>query len=78
MKHLFLVLSAFFLNVEVVAPECVSGGAATFADKFAAVMLLPVCIGVAFFAMHAALTFHKAVVLGRTKKLVRRGGTREG
>ena len=72
LKNIFLVLSALYLNVEIVAPECLPPvGNADFKDKFTTVMLLPIFIGGAFLSFHAALTFWKSVVLGRSKKLNR-------
>ena len=71
-KQLFLVLSAFNLNVEIVAPECIAPlGSVTWTAKFTTVMLLPIFIAVSFLTLHAGLTFYKGVVLGRSKNLTR-------
>lgn len=52
---------------EVVTPECLAPDL-SFKEKFAAIMLLPVCIGVAFLAVHFALVVYKSLVLKRARK----------
>ena len=61
---LFHILSAFNLNLEIVAPECLVPNVG-FIQKFSAVMLLPVFIGGFFAALHFGLVAYKAVVLRR-------------
>jgi hypothetical protein len=67
-KELFNILSAFNLNIEIVAPECLSANV-TFTQKFAAVMLLPIILGMCFLVFHVGTVAWKFVVLGRRKKL---------
>lgn len=43
MKELFRILSAFNLNIEIVAPECAFAGI-TYSNKFGAIMALPVAV----------------------------------
>ena len=57
-------MSAFNLNIEVVAPECVDPDV-TFQQKFAAVLLLPITVAVFFGATHFASLAWKYCVLQR-------------
>ena len=46
-RELLHILSAFNLNIEIVAPECLVPSV-SFTQKFAAVMLIPVVVGIIF------------------------------
>jgi hypothetical protein len=68
-SQLSLVLSAFYLNVEIVAPECISinNGGSLFTQKFAAVLLLPIATVAAFGVFHLGFMLFKIMTL-RPKK----------
>ena len=69
--QLLLVLSAFNLNIEIVAPECVAPHA-TFADKFAAVLLVPLALAGAFLAVHGSAVAYKLWAVGRARSQLHR------
>jgi len=73
-KELFHILSAFNLNIEIVAPECIVPDV-SFKQKWIFVMLLPVCLGALFVVVHLAMLFYKAVVKGRRGNLSNHSGT---
>ena len=65
-KSLFQILSAFNLNIEIVAPECLVPNV-SFVQKFAAVLLLPVFVGGFMVVLSTALVFSK-LAKGRGRK----------
>jgi hypothetical protein len=74
-KDLFRILSAFNLNIELIAPECAIP-TVTFAQKWQAVMLLPVATAVVLMLIHS-VTIVQDVIKGRRVKLfeVESGGS---
>jgi hypothetical protein len=67
-KELLHVLSAFNLNIEIVAPECLIPDV-SYKQKFWFIMLLPLSIGSLFGLFYYSLYWYKALVLGQPKKL---------
>jgi hypothetical protein len=63
-------LSAFNLNIEIVAPECTVPGI-TFVQKFSAVMLLPLVVAALFGSLHVGTLAYKKLVLRRKGQLNR-------
>ena len=74
MTSLLVVLSAFNLDVELLAPECLVDPSAaapvTFTQKYTATLLLPVVLALAVLLAHAAAVGVK-YARGRTKQLHR-------
>jgi len=66
-KELLHVLSAFNLNIEIVAPECLIPNV-SYQQKFWFIMLLPLCVGMLLLTLFFALAFNKAFIKGREKK----------
>ena len=66
----FHVLSAFNLNVEIVAPECFMPGV-SFTSKFAGIVLLPVTVMAVFLAVHFGVVAYKSLIKGRRRDLNR-------
>jgi len=73
-KELFHILSAFNLNLEIVAPECLVPDV-SFQQKWTFVMLLPVCLGALFALVHLGMLGYKVLVKGRRKNLSNHSGT---
>ena len=69
-QQLLLVLSAFNVNVEIVAPECYLPGT-TFITKFTGIALLPIAMASILFSVHFVLLFTKMVVMGRRSQVMR-------
>ncbi len=68
-KELLHVLSAFNLNIEIVAPECLIPDV-NYKQKFWFIMLLPLSVGGLFGFMYLVLLAYKAVILGQDKKRI--------
>ena len=66
-KELLHVLSAFNLNIEIVAPECIVPDL-SYKAKFWFIMLLPLSVGSLFLVIFASMAAYKAFVLGAAKK----------
>ena len=66
-KELFHVLSAFNLNIEIVAPECLIPDV-SYKQKFWFIMILPLCISAIFAINYVVILAYKAVILGQEKK----------
>ena len=66
---LLYVLSAFNLNVELLAPECVVLGV-SFSQKYIATLLLPLVLAALLVAVHFGSVALK-LVRGRTKQMHR-------
>ena len=67
-RELFYVFSASYLDIEIVAPECLEGlnGAnVTFKNKFYSILWLPVGIAAALLAVHTAIVFANIVTRGK-------------
>ena len=64
-RGLFYVFSAFYLNVEIIAPECTVGGPVSFNAKFFFVMFLPLGFALLLGAVAFATWFVKLAVLKR-------------
>lgn len=67
---LFQLLSAFNLNIQIVAPECLVPSV-SFTQKFAFIVMLPLVLGFFFVLMHVCSVAYKALILGRRKNLQR-------
>ena len=65
-KSLFNILSAFNLNIEIVAPECLIPNV-SFVQKWAFILCLPVVVGALFAVLYGWFWFWKAVVKGAPK-----------
>jgi hypothetical protein len=61
------VLSAFNLNIEIVAPECIVPGI-SYRQKFWFIMLLPLSVGALLGLVFALVWLHKALVMRQAKK----------
>jgi hypothetical protein len=67
-KELLHILSAFNLNIEIVAPECIVPDL-SYKAKFWFIMLLPLSVGgLLLGGVFSALSLYKACVLGQRKK----------
>jgi len=67
-KELLHILSAFNLNIEIVAPECIVPDL-SYKAKFWFIMLLPLSVGgLLLGGVFTALSLYKALVLGQRKK----------
>ena len=77
MQMLLTILSAFYANVEIVAPECLDP-TATFITKFSGIVLLPVVFAAVLLVVHATLLFSKRVVMGRHNEVNRHAHTLVG
>jgi hypothetical protein len=75
-KALFHILSAFNINVEIVAPDCIIPGL-TFEQKFAFIMLMPICVGLLLLGVFLYLAAWK-VRTSRTAAARRRPGAEAG
>jgi hypothetical protein len=67
-KELFHILSAFNLNIEVVAPECLIPSV-SFKQKWYFIMLLPLSLGTLFILIHIGQLVHGAFIKGRKQGL---------
>ena len=68
-QNLFSVLSAAYLNVEITAPECLSGYETTsFSDKFFSVLWLPVSLFVLLLLTHLVIVAYQMIVNVRSVK----------
>ena len=68
--ELLNILSAFNLNIQIVAPECLVPSV-SFAQKFAFIVTLPAVLGLFFIIMHVCYVAYKAFVMGRRNNLHR-------
>ena len=68
LKELFHILSAFNLNIEIVAPECLMPDLA-YTNKWWFIMALPLGIMSCFLLFHFYYTFYKGAIKGRRKGL---------
>jgi hypothetical protein len=67
-KELLHILSAFNLNIEIVAPECIVPDL-SYKAKFWFIMLLPLSVGgLLLGGVFSAISLYKALVLGQRKK----------
>ncbi len=66
-KKLFEILSAFNLNIEIVAPECIVPDL-SYKAKFYFIMLLPLSVGCLLGLIFVLVWLHKALVMGQAKK----------
>jgi len=67
-KELLHILSAFNLNIEIVAPECIVPDL-SYKAKFWFIMLLPLSVGgLLLGGVFTAISLYKALVLGQRKK----------
>jgi len=67
-RQMFQIMSAFNLNIELTAPECVVPSLA-YQGKWLAFMVLPVIVAVFFGILHVAKLVYKRCVLGHTSNL---------
>ena len=65
--QLFQVLSAFNLNIQIVAPDCIVPNI-TYKQEFWFIMLLPLLVGSVFGLIFLGIFAHKALVMGVAKK----------
>ena len=77
MQTMLTILSAFYANVEIVAPECLDPNA-TFSTKFTGIVLLPIMFAAVLLVVHALLLFSKVVVMGRHNEVNRHANTLVG
>lgn len=80
--QLFNILSAFNLNIQIVAPECLIPSV-SFSQKFAFIVMLPAVLGFFFVIVHFGYVAYKACIMGRRRDLhrnlaVRRAAWRRG
>jgi len=68
-KDLLHILSAFNLNIEIVAPECIVPDV-SYQQKFAAIMVLPVGVISLFALVSMGYSVYKIAALGRRDKTV--------
>jgi hypothetical protein len=68
LRELFHVASAFYLNVDLVAPECTLGPAVAYQQKWAFVLLLPITFGALLALIQGAITLYRLVVMKRRDK----------
>ena len=66
-RGLFYVFSAFYLNQEIIAPEC-TAGPVPFGAKFFFTMFLPVAVAALLAAVSLVFYFFKLVVLRRRRE----------
>jgi hypothetical protein len=66
-KELFHVLSAFNLNIEIVAPECLIPDV-SYKAKFWFIMLLPLSVGGLLALNYVLVLAYKALILGQDKR----------
>jgi hypothetical protein len=66
-KELFHILSAFNLNIEVVAPECLVPDV-TFTNKWYFIMGLPVGVFACFTLAHAATVLYRLVCMRKSRR----------
>lgn len=64
LKQLWNIFSAFNLNIDIVAPECLVPGV-SYVQKWLAFESIPFCVGIAFFIVHGLLLFRKKFILGQ-------------
>jgi hypothetical protein len=67
-KELFHILSAFNLNIEIVAPECIVPDLA-YKSKWSFIMALPLAIAFFFLLITLAQAFSKGVIRGQKVKI---------
>jgi len=60
-KDLFYILSAFNLNLEILAPECFLPEV-TFSNKFAAIISMPILVYLLFSFIHGSLVVYKRFI----------------
>jgi hypothetical protein len=65
--ELFRILSAFNLNIEIVAPECLVPNL-SYRVKFAFIMLLPLAVGSIFLMAYLLMAFSKSCIQGHREK----------
>jgi hypothetical protein len=66
-KEFLHILSAFNLNIEIVAPECVIPDL-SYKAKFYFIMLLPLSVGSLLLFIFVSMFLYKMIVLGQDKK----------
>jgi hypothetical protein len=66
-KELLHILSAFNLNIEIVAPECIIPDL-SYRAKFYFIMLLPLSVGSLLLLIFATMALYKMIILGQDKK----------
>jgi hypothetical protein len=66
-RELLHILSAFNLNIEIVAPECIVPDL-SYKAKFWFIMLLPIFVSSTFIICFLVILFNKAVISGQNKK----------
>jgi len=72
LKELFHVLSAFNLNIEIVAPECIVPNLA-FKQKWSFIMALPIAITFFFALVTGVTASYKAFIKGQRVKFLNQG-----
>jgi len=73
-KDLFHILSAFNLNIEIVAPECVVPDL-QYKQKWGFIMALPVSLTVFFMLVTAVQVFYRSCIKGRKVTLANQGSS---
>ena len=66
-QQLFQVLSAFNLNIEIVAPQCIVPDI-SYKQEFAFIMLLPLFVGSLLGLIFVGIWAYKALIMGAVKK----------
>jgi hypothetical protein len=64
LKNLFLIFSAFNLNIEIVAPECFIKSV-TFVSKFQAIIAIPLLLYFTFFCLAGTSFLYRRYVMGQ-------------
>ena len=66
-KDIMYVFSAFNLNLDLLAPECLVAGV-SYTQKFYAILLIPITLCIMLMTVNVAYIVYKAAYLGREKK----------
>ena len=64
LKQMWNVFSAFNLNIDIVAPECLVPGV-SYVQKWLAFESIPACVGLIFIVVHGLLLLYKRHILGQ-------------
>lgn len=67
-KDLFQILSAFNLNIEIVAPECLVPDV-SFLQKWAVIMAVPIGVYLISASLHFSLVIYRLCIKGQDRKV---------
>ena len=66
-KNLYSFLSAFNLNIEIVAPECLVPQV-SYTEKFSFILMLPISLIILLYSVHSLISFYRYYFKGNDKK----------